>query len=94
MTHSYVQCSAAAQNTGLEGQQVRKIFSSVSEAGTVLRSPVNQMNGVFMALQQMISKGKVMSNMLKFHSGGVVGEEIPILARKGEAVFTRDKCVF
>ena len=69
MTHSYVQLSAAAQNTGLEGAKVREIFSSVSEAGTVLRLSTDQMNGVFMALYQMISKGKVMSEELRRQLG-------------------------
>ena len=69
MTRSFVQLSAAAQNTGLEGKQVREIFSSVAEAGTVLRLSVDQMNGIFMALYQMISKGKVMSEELRRQLG-------------------------
>ena len=33
-----------------------------------------------------------LSGAHKFHSGGVIGNEVPIIAKRGETVFTPDRC--
>jgi lambda family phage tail tape measure protein len=34
---------------------------------------------------------QVFSNAPKFHSGGIVGDEVPIIAKRGEGVFTKEQ---
>ena len=63
---------AAASNSSLKSQ-AREIFTAFSEAGTALSLTGEQMNGVFLALGQMISKGKVSSEELRKQ----IGERLP-----------------
>lgn len=63
---------ASAKGTSLE-KDMNKIFSSVSQAGTALSLSSEQMQGVFLALGQMISKGKVQAEELR----GQLGERLP-----------------
>lgn len=63
---------ASGKGTALEGQ-MRNIFSAVSEAGTALKLSQEEMNGIFLALGQMISKGKVQAEELR----GQLGERLP-----------------
>ncbi len=63
---------ASGKGTALEGE-MNRIFSSVSEAGTALSLSQDELNGIFMALGQMISKGKVQAEELR----GQLGERLP-----------------
>ena len=63
---------ASAKGTSLE-KDMNKIFSSFSQAGTALSLSSEQMQGVFLALGQMISKGKVQAEELR----GQLGERLP-----------------
>jgi tape measure domain-containing protein len=63
---------ASGKGTALEGD-MRRIFSAVSEAGTALSLSQDEMNGIFLALGQMISKGKVQAEELR----GQLGERLP-----------------
>ena len=79
---------AAGKGTSLEGD-LRKIYSSVSEAGTALSLSKDEMGGVFMALGQMMSKGKVQAEELR----GQLGERLPgafTLAAKSMGVTTAE----
>ena len=63
---------AAAQGTNLQNR-VREIFTAFSEAGTAMSLTSEQMSGIFLALGQMISKGKVQAEELR----GQLGERLP-----------------
>lgn len=69
----FKQIAASAKDTSLQGQAVRDVFTGVAEASTVLGLSVDDTNGVFRALSQIISKGTVQSEELR----GQLGERIP-----------------
>ena len=63
---------AAAAPTSMK-DKAREIFTAFSEAGTAMSLSTDQMQGVFLALGQMISKGKVQAEELR----GQLGERLP-----------------
>ena len=69
----FTQLSASAKETSLEGANVEKIFTGVSEAAAVMGLSVDDQNGVFRALSQMMSKGKIQAEELR----GQLGERLP-----------------
>lgn len=65
--------AASAKGTSLEGEGVRKVFSGVAEATTALKLSTDEQEGIFRALSQMMSKGKVQAEELT----GQLGERLP-----------------
>lgn len=65
--------AAASKGTALEGKATRDIFTSMSQAATVLGLSSDQTRGALNAFQQMISKGKVQAEELR----GQLGERLP-----------------
>ncbi len=63
---------AAGKDSALK-EHLNGIFKSVSMAGSALALTTDQMDGVFLALGQMISKGKVQAEELR----GQLGERLP-----------------
>ena len=63
---------AAASNTSL-APQMNDIYKAVSNAGAAMQLTSDQMQGVFLALGQMVSKGKVQAEELR----GQLGERLP-----------------
>ena len=63
---------AAGKGTTLQ-KELNGIFEGVSQAGAALSLSTEQMDGVFLALGQMISKGKVQAEELR----GQLGERLP-----------------
>lgn len=59
--------------TSLEGEKGRQVFRSVAEATTAMALSGQDSNGVFLALSQIISKGKVQAEELR----GQIGERLP-----------------
>lgn len=80
-TRQFVALSAAAKGTALEGQGVRDIFTAISEASTVLGLSQQQLEGALLAVQQMISKGKVSSEELRQQLGERLFGAMQIAAR-------------
>ncbi|NOQ31518.1 MAG: tape measure protein [Helicobacteraceae bacterium] len=81
--------SAAAEGTTLNTQTIRDIFTGVSEASTVMKLSVDDTNGVFRALSQIMSKGTVQAEELR----GQLGERLPgafVTAAKAMGVTTRE----
>lgn len=90
----------AANAANFSSSATRKIFLSVAEAGRVNKLSIDQMQGVFLALTQMISKGKVSSEELRRQLGdrlpgafnifadaiGVSTAELDKMMRKGEVL--------
>lgn len=72
-TRGFKDLSAAAKGTELQGEAVENIFLSVSEASAVMGLTVDDTNGVFRALSQIMSKGTVQAEELR----GQLGERIP-----------------
>ncbi len=69
----FSQISAAAYQTSLQGQGVKDIFEAVSKASVVMHLSADQTAGAFLAINQMMSKGKVMAQELRLQ----LGERIP-----------------
>ena len=70
---SFAKFSGAARGTSLEGQGVKDIFDGVAKAATTMHLSAEQADGTFLALQQMLSKGKVSAEELN----GQLGERFP-----------------
>ncbi len=86
---AYASFMAATKGTAVEGDAARKVFDSVSKAVSVLGLSADNTQGVFTALQQMISKGKVSAEELR----GQLGERLPgafNLAAKAMGVTTME----
>ena len=63
---------ASGQNTPLQ-DELNDIFKAMTNTGAALQLSVDDMNGAFIALGQMMSKGKVQAEELR----GQLGERIP-----------------
>jgi tape measure domain-containing protein len=70
---AYGKFMAATRNTSIEGEAARKVFVGVSEAATALGLSGEESQGIFLALSQMMSKGKVSAEELT----GQLGERLP-----------------
>lgn len=77
LTRSYTQFYAASQNAiesgAITAQQIQDIFESVSKASGAMGLSVEQQQGAFLALQQMISKGTVQAEEIR----GQLAERLP-----------------
>lgn len=69
----YSKLAAAARGTVLEGRAAREIFTSISEASTVLGLSAEETGGALTAIEQIISKGTVSAEELR----GQLGERLP-----------------
>ncbi len=73
--------SAAALGTELAGKGVRDIFLSVSQASTVLGLTSAQTSQGFVALEQIMSKGKLQAEEIRKQLGNVLPGAFRIAAR-------------
>lgn len=103
LADEYAKFAIAADAANFSASATRKIFISVAEAGRVNKLSVDQLQGTFLALQQMISKGKVSSEELSRQLGdrlpgavnifanalGVSVAELTELLKKGEVFSTQ-----
>lgn len=74
LTGNYAKFTAAASISGMSMVDQRKIFESVSRAVTAFGMSADDSNGVFLALSQMMSKGKISSEELRLQ----MGERLPV----------------
>lgn len=72
-TQMYARFAASTKGTVLEGQKTRDIFESVSQASVVMGLSVEESEGMFRALTQMVSKGVIQAEELR----GQLGERLP-----------------
>lgn len=70
---AFLKFSAAAQGSALQGERAKEIFTAFAGAARVLGLSASETSGVFLALEQMISKGKVSAEELR----GQLGERLP-----------------
>ena len=80
LADDYTKFAVATKGTIIEGQNTRKVFLSVAEAGRVNKLSVDQMKGVFTALTQIVSKGKVQMEELRQQLGDRLPGAIQIMA--------------
>lgn len=100
LSDEYGKFAVAANAANFSAESTREIFTRVAEAARVNKLSMDQMSGVFLALQQMISKGKVTSEELRRQLGdrltgafnifadaiGVTTAELDEMMRKGEVI--------
>lgn len=72
-TNRYNKFFAAARNSGLAVKDTEKIFRSMTKASAVLGLKTDELVGVYLALEQMLSKGKVTTEELRRQ----LGERLP-----------------
>lgn len=70
---AYSKFAVAADGAKFSADATRQVFIAVAEAGRVNKLSLDQLNGVFLALEQMISKGKIQAEELR----GQLGERLP-----------------
>ena len=73
LADQYSKFAVSAQAANFSTEQTRRVFLSVAEAGRVNKLSLEDMNGVFLALTQMIQKGRVSSEELRQQ----LGERLP-----------------
>lgn len=78
---SYKNLFAAGVGAGWSSTEIQNVFSSVLEAGTVLGSSKQQIGGALLALEQMISKGKVSMEELRRQLGNALPGAMKIAAK-------------
>lgn len=76
----YGKFAVATKGTILAGSETRRVFLSVAEAGRVNKLSTEQMSRVFLALTQMISKGKIQAEELRQQMGDALPGAMQILA--------------
>lgn len=70
----FAKFAASVRGTSLEGQKARDVFSGVSEAAKVMNLSADESKGIFLALSQMMAKGKVQAEEFR----GQLGDRLPI----------------
>lgn len=72
-TERYIKFMAAADQSGLSLKDTEKIFRSMTKASAVLGLQTDELRGVYLALEQMLSKGKITTEELRRQ----LGERLP-----------------
>lgn len=80
LAQEYTKFAIATQGTNLEGAETRRIFISVAEAARVNNLTLDQLQGTFVALTQIVSKGSVSMEELRQQLGDRLPGAIQIMA--------------
>ncbi|RLA04917.1 MAG: hypothetical protein DRQ47_02495, partial [Gammaproteobacteria bacterium] len=72
-TERFIKFSAAARQSGLSIKDTEAIFKSMTKAAGVLGLKTDETRGIYLALEQMLSKGKVTTEELRRQ----LGERLP-----------------
>ena len=73
LTDSYTKFSAATKDTTLEGEKAMEVFKAFAGAGAKMGLPTERIQGIYTALEQMVSKGNIQAEELR----GQLGERLP-----------------
>lgn len=76
----YTKFAVATKGTNLEGEETRRIFISVAEAARVNNSSLPELQGVFLALTQIVSKGSVSMEELRQQLGDRLPGAVQLMA--------------
>lgn len=91
-TNRYIKFRAAAQQAGFTAQETQNIFGTMTKAAGVLGLKTDELQGVFLALEQMISKGKITTEELRRQLGERLPGAMDIMARSmGKTTAELDK---
>ena len=104
---SYSKISIAAKQANFTTAETRNLFTAVAEAARVNRTSVDDLNGVFRALEQMLSKGKIQAEELRGQLGdrmtgafklfadglGVTTEQLDSMLKTGQVVADSDTLI-
>lgn len=77
----FARFATASKAAHLTASETRKVFLSVQEAALVMGLTVEQTSAVMLALEQMLSKGTVMSQELRLQLGNAMPGAIDIFSR-------------
>lgn len=92
LVREYSKLAAAARDTSMEGEGVRKTFSAIIEISRVLNLSTEDTRGAIFALQQMLSKGTISAEELRRQLGERVPGSLNAMARAvGVSVQELDK---
>ena len=92
LTERYIKFRAASMQSNMAATETMKIFDSVAKAAGVLGLKTDEVNGVFLALEQMISKGKVTTEELRRQLGERLPGAMGIMAKAmGVSISQLDK---
>lgn len=80
LSQEYTKFAIATQGTNLEGENTRNIFRQVAEAARVQGLSLDNLQGVFVALTQIVSKGTVSMEELRQQLGDRLPGALQILA--------------
>ena len=80
LSERYVRFRAAAVQSNLAASDTQKIFESVSKASGVVGLRTDQLSNAYLALEQMISKGKITTEELRRQLGDVLPGSFGIMA--------------
>ena len=72
-TERFLKFSEAAKQSGISLRDTQNIFRSMTKAGAVLGLATHELSGIYLALEQMLSKGKVTTEELRRQ----LGERLP-----------------
>jgi tape measure domain-containing protein len=78
---NFTRLSAATRGTALEGDNTKRIFEAVAIAGRAVGASNSQIQGAFLALEQMISKGTVSMEELRRQLGNAIPGAFETAAR-------------
>lgn len=73
LANQYSKFAISAQAANFSQEETRRVFLAVAEAGRVNKLSLEDMNGIFLALTQMIQKGRIGSEELRQQ----LGERLP-----------------
>lgn len=77
----FVKLTASTQGTRLEGEETRKLFSAIAQAGTVLGLSGAEVSRAFQAISQTAGKGTVSLEEIRGQLGDAIPGAVQIAAR-------------
>ena len=77
----YIRLAAALKEVDKSGESARHVFEAVSQAQAVLHLKGYETNGIFLAMEQIISKGKLSLEEIQKQLGNRMPEAMGIAAR-------------
>ena len=80
LAREYTKFAVASKNTNLEGENTRRIFRAVVEAGRAQNLTLDQIQGTFTALTQIVSKGTLSLEELRQQLGDRLPGALQIFA--------------
>lgn len=77
----YIRLAAALKEVDKSGQAARQVFESVAQAQAVLHLKGYETNGIFLAMEQIVSKGKVSLEEVQKQLGNRIPDAMGIASR-------------